>query len=304
MLTASGPAAMRDVSARVLEKVSVGKTMADGLEGQPVPPMFHALVEVGEETGRLPEILADLEEYLRQEETLKRQFRQQTLLPKIQMFAAIAIVAGLIWILGMIAGSRGGTPIAIFGLTGTKGAIIFLTATLGPIAAIWLWWKSVSHRAGAAVGVQLFMLKTPLIGPCWRAILLNRLTLGLQHTLNSSLPVAKALRLSFAATGSPAFEQGLDEAQAAVKRGGSLRDALGLCRHVPPELLDMIAMAEEGGTIPETMKQQSQYYRETARDRLTLLTMFASGLIWLMVAVFIIVCIFRIAMIYINALGV
>ena len=51
------------------------------------------------------------------------------------------------------------------------------------------------------------------------------------------------------------------------------------------------------------MKHQAKYYQEIAAEKLTTLTKGASFLIWLLVAFFIIICIFRVAGIYLSALG-
>ena len=47
---------------------------------------------------------------------LRKEFISQSILPVVQFVLAIFIVAGLIFVLGLIAGSRGGPAPAVFGL--------------------------------------------------------------------------------------------------------------------------------------------------------------------------------------------
>jgi type II secretory pathway component PulF len=301
----SGATALREMSSRLLRAAQAGRPLAPALEADAdrMPPVFVPLFRVGEEAGRLPEVLADLEEYLRQDDRLRRQFRQQTLLPRIQLFLAIFIVAGLIWILGTIAGSRGGSPISIFGLAGTSGALIFLAVTLGPIMVVWLIAKKLGG-AGLRGRFDAILLRLPVIGPVLEAIALQRFSLALGHTLDSNMPIAKAVGLGFDATGNAAFQAQSSAVAAALKSGATLAEALGPCPLLPPVFVEIIETAEHGGVVPEAMRQQAKHYQELAGERLKRLSQVASFGVWLLVATFIVICIFRIANIYLSALGV
>lgn len=169
-LTMSGPASLRLMSGDVQQAIEEGRSIADGLKpyAARLPGIFVPLVAVGEKTGNLPETLSELETYLRQQDQFVREFRKQTMLPKFQLFAAIFIVAGLIYILGQITTNRGTPATPIFGLSGTTGALIFLACTLGPIVAILLWVRRFTGDYRRQAMVQAKLLKLPAIGPCLR----------------------------------------------------------------------------------------------------------------------------------------
>jgi type IV pilus assembly protein PilC len=301
-LTASGPPALRPLSERLHQAVKKGTSFGDALEAERdvIPGIMLPMIHVGDETGHLPEVLAELEDYFREDERLRRDFRQQTLLPRIQLFAAIFIVAGLIAILGIIASTRGGAPLTVFGLSGTNGALIFLGLTLGPLLALWMWSKAVAGSNEGRGRLRAFATRLPIVGPCLQALMLSRFATALQLTLNSSLSTAKALRLSVAAAGDPGLQYSSDAALQCIKNGEPLRVALANCPQLPSEFLDMIGIAEEGGTIPEMMKHQAKYYRELGRERMRSVAGVASGAIWVLVAIFIVVNIFRI---FLNSFG-
>jgi type II secretory pathway component PulF len=69
------------------------------------------------------------------------------------------------------------------------------------------------------------------------------------------------------------------------------------------DFVNIIAVAEEGGRVPEVMANQAQYYEEEATRRLAVLTRIAGFGVWLFVASLIIMAIFRLASIYFNALN-
>jgi type II secretory pathway component PulF len=66
----------------------------------------------------------------------------------------------------------------------------------------------------------------------------------------------------------------------------------------------MVAIAEDGGRVPEMMRHQAEHYQEETSRRLTALTRAASGALWLAYAGFTIYAIFSVAQIYLSGLGI
>ena len=71
----------------------------------------------------------------------------------------------------------------------------------------------------------------------------------------------------------------------------------------PHDCIEMIAVAEESGSMPETFKRLAKNYFEQADMALRALVTALTWLIWVCVAAVIIYNIFQFAMIYINALN-
>ena len=63
-------------------------------------------------------------------------------------------------------------------------------------------------------------------------------------------------------------------------------------------MLDQIAVGEESGQLVETMARQSVEYQEKAGLAISILAQFAGYAIWLVVATFIIIMIFRLFSFY------
>jgi type IV pilus assembly protein PilC len=84
--------------------------------------------------------------------------------------------------------------------------------------------------------IDRFWLTLPLIGPCVEALALGRLAMALRLTLDSRLPVARAVRLSFAATGNAAYSSRADDVAAALKSGEGMAEALGRAGIFPEDL--------------------------------------------------------------------
>jgi type IV pilus assembly protein PilC len=300
-----GPPAARAMMGRVLDRVQAGEPLgaAFAREEAMVPPLFLAMLQLADETGHLPEVLEELERYFTLEQSLRRQFRNQSILPVIQFVFAVFIIAGLIFILGMLAGP--GKPLlSFFGLSGGAGALAFLASVAGVIASVALVWYVLRSFSRQRASVDRLVLRVPVLGTTLEALLMGRFTLALHLTLDSGLAITRALRLSLRATGNAAYSQAADGVVRVLKDGQPLYEALAIARLFPEEFMHIIAAAEEAGRVPESMRQQAEYFYEEAARRLKLLAQAASMGLWLLYAAFMVYMIFRIANIYLSALGI
>src|SRR5205814_6527196 len=103
------------------------------------PPLFLALGGVGERTGNLPEVFAELEKYYILQQKLWRQFVGQITWPLLQFFAAVFVIAGLLFILGIIAEIHGGSDkdtLLPHGMIGGRGAGLFLGCVFGTLGVL------------------------------------------------------------------------------------------------------------------------------------------------------------------------
>jgi type IV pilus assembly protein PilC len=300
-----GPASFRAMAQQLDEAVERGEMLSDALARAKdrFPPLFLSMVQLGEETGNLPEILRALEQYFQLEVQLRRQFRSQIFPTLIQFVLATLIVAGLLFILGQLAPANGRPLITFLGLGGAAASLAFLGTVYGSIFGVWLLYNLTAQATGRQAATHRLLLRVPILGPCLEAIALSRFTLALQLTLDSGLPIARGLRLSLEATANAAFAAQAEVVVQTVKSGRTLHEALERSGLFTEEFLNIVATAEEGGRVPEMMHHQAEFYQEEATRRLTALTRAAAGLVWVAYAGFMIWMIFNVAGVYLGALG-
>lgn len=89
------------------QMIDEGKGLGEGLAagGDYFPPLLREMVEVGEQSGHLGEVLKQLAEYYQHQIRMRRNFLAAITWPAIQLAVAIAVVGFLIWIMGLINGS-------------------------------------------------------------------------------------------------------------------------------------------------------------------------------------------------------
>jgi type IV pilus assembly protein PilC len=292
-----GPRPVRPVADRIAQELEQGESLESALklEKAAFPGLFIALVNVGEQTGSLPDVFGELEKYFLMQQRLRRQFVSQIAWPLLQFFAAPLVIAMMIYLLAVLSPS-GATPFDPlgFGYIGVWGAFKFLLHFFGSIAAVVALYFLLTRGLQRRAAVHEVILRLPVVGPCLSAIVLWRFCLALRLTMNTGMSILTAARLSMRATGNAAFNARANQVREGLREGKDLAQALAVTHLFPQNFLDIIANAEEGGRVPEVMKHQAEYYEEEARRYLTILTRSASTAVWLIVAGMLIFMIFRI----------
>src|SRR4051794_8950797 len=149
-----GPAAVRPVAGRIAAHLERGHDLRTALkdERHTFPPLFVALAGVGEETGSLPEVFAELEKYFLLQQKLQRQFRAQAVGPLLLWGVAVVVFALVMVVLGALgpgAAARGPT---VFGAAGVGGAALFVAANVGCLFGVVLLYLLVTRVLGRAAG--------------------------------------------------------------------------------------------------------------------------------------------------------
>jgi type IV pilus assembly protein PilC len=299
MLAARGSLALQPLAGRVLARLEEGDDLQAALkpEQQHLPALLVGLAKVGEHSGNLPEICGELEHYLRVRQKLRRQFWGQAIWPLFQLGVAILVIAGLIFLLGVLPAKMedGKPPDPLgLGLVGPSGALIFLSIIACVLVVIVIAYVVLTRFFRQKSVLDRFLLHVPIVGPCLEAFALARICLALRLTLDSSMPITQALRLSLRAADNAAYEALSDDVIDAVKSGTGLTDTLVRTRMFPLDFMAVLEVGEESGQLPEAMGRQAKHYQEVAEHRMKLLTQAASWAVWMIVAGIIIFVIFRI----------
>jgi type IV pilus assembly protein PilC len=299
----SGPRALRGVAGEVAARLSKGASLADALEPHRdrFPPLFLELTAVGEQTGRLEDAFQQLEEYYQAQLSMQRSFRSQIAYPVIQFFAAIFVVAFLIFILGLLGSKM--DPLG-FGLVGTAGALTFLAIAFAFVAAVVVVLKLAADNVGFRAKLEGGLLWVPGWGPAFLTFAHMRFAVALRMCAEAGLRVEQTLHYCFRATANAAFQRGEGRAVTAIKRGGELTDALDESgAPFTLEFREMLLMGEETGNTSEVMDRLAERLQEEAVRKMKFAAQMTGWMIYALVALMIIFFIFRIASMYLGMLA-
>ena len=292
----NGHPAARAVAGQLADKLEKGSSLEDALAEFPgkFPVLFLELTTLGEKTGRLTETFTELEKHYEDTVTTRKQFASALVYPAFMYVSAVCVVAALVFILGLLGG--GMAPFGK-GLTGATGALVILGLGALVAAAAVVSFLIVRENEPLRGKLEAAALVVPGVGGCFRAFALHRFCVGLHMTAEAGLRADKGLRLAFKATSNEAFQKLTESAATGVKKGGTVFEALepGRGRLFPDEFLDGVHVGEVSGQLPEMMAKQAGIYREEAARKMSLLARIASGAVYAVVGLMVIVLIIRIA---------
>ncbi len=304
-----GSSAQRQVAAKVRDELALGNSIADAMQksGEFYPPLFRKMIEVGQVSGRLGEIYKRLGKHYERVLSARRAFWQRLIWPMLQLGIALFVIGILIYVLGIlpINNTAEGTQVDMlgWGLVGTAGLIKYLNILLLLGVAIFFVVESVRRGATWARKLHSLTLQIPVLGDALKTLALAKFTWAMQLVLDTPMDLRQALPLALQATGIDTYSRHSQDVVDRIQRGLSMTQALASTGEFPSDLLDNIAVGEESGRLVETMQRQAEEYEERSGTAIALIAQFAGYAIWVLVAVFIIVMIFRLFSFYVNTIN-
>jgi general secretion pathway protein F len=250
------------VRARVLEGQSLARSL--GAFPQAFPELYRAMVEAGEQSGRLMDVLERLADYLENRESLRQKVVLAFVYPALVTVVSIAVISLLlVYVVPQVT--------RVFanlgqGLPWPTRALI--SASEFAQATGWLWLVGI---VGAVVTIPV-LLRNPLLRARWHAWLLKaplagRLTRGVNaarfsDTLGiltaSGVPLLQALQSSVAVMGNIPMRRAVEEAVRMVREGGALSRALGKAGLFPPLVIHLIASGEASGKLDSMLARAAE----------------------------------------------
>lgn len=296
--------AMEDVSAAV----GRGETLTDALAetGSFFPGLFLELTAVGEQTGKLAEVLKRLAEHYEHQLKLRRAFLSAIAWPMLQLGAAICVIGALIYLMGALElKTEDGKQIDLlgFGLVGASGVAIYFVVIFALSAAIAVTVQAIRRGMVWTRPVQHLLLHLPVLGRQLQTLSLAQLAWTMHLTFEAGMDLLPALPLCLRSTRNARYTDHIGDVLAAVRSGQEISEAFTETRAFPRDFLDALEVGERSGRLPETMAILSDQYQDQAQRTLAALTVLAGFGVWVIVAMIIIFMIFRLAMFYIGMIG-
>ena len=279
------------------DMTAAGHPLNDAVEacGNFFPRMFRELIDVGEQTGKLAEVLRRMSEHYEYQLRLRREFLRQIAWPMLQLTAAILVVGAYIYVLGMMPRLDNGKPFDMLGLGlyGGSGAAVYFTIVAAIVVAGVLLYVAAQRGLAGTSELQKAVLQVPMLGPALRTLALSRLAWSLQLTLDTGMELSRAIPLSLRSTHNARFTEQNDRVLAMIAAGHEIHESLEQTGAFPREFLERVEVGERSGRLPESMALLSEQYREEATRSISMLSTLAGYGVWAMVAIMIILAIVR-----------
>jgi type II secretory pathway component PulF len=283
--------------------VSEGNTMTQALAatGDYFPPLMRELTAVGEESGKLDAVYKQLAEHFQMRLQLRRNFIASIIWPMIQLGASIFIIGLLIWIMGVISAR----PIDLlgFGLYGNRGLMIYCAIVGSAAAGVWLVIRGINRGLAWTRLIQYLVLRIPQLGKTVEKLCLARFVWTFYITVESGMEIRRAVRMSLKSANHAIYVDRMPGIDKDIAQGASLTEAFSRARCFPPDFLDALAVGEQSGRLTQTLENLAKQYQEQSQAAMKVMTTIAGFAVWLLIAVMIIMMIFRLASFYLGTIN-
>jgi type IV pilus assembly protein PilC len=300
--------AMRRNLTLVSQGVNRGQTLVDSLEptDEYFPAIFREMAAVGEQTGHLDGVFAQLADHYQTQLAMRRVFLGAIAWPMLELTGAVLVIGLGIWISGMLPKQANGKPSDLFGfgLVGTEGLLTYLMIVAGVAAAVWLTVRAMQRGLVWTRPIQRFVLSLPGVGRPLQTLALSRLAWSLQLTLNTSMDVRRALNLSLRSTQNARYIDQIPDIDAEIMAGNSIHDSFSRVGGYPVEFLDTLAVGEQTGKTVESMGHLARQFADQAKAVTVVLATLAGIGIWILIGAMLIALIFHLYFtIYLNPIN-
>lgn len=290
---------------QIKNRVLAGGTVADGMRdaGGYFPPLVVQMVAIGEQTGKLDEVLFRLAEYYEHQAATRRMFLISIAWPVFQLTVAVILIGVLIWAFGWAADMSGGEPFDVLGvgLSGTRGMLVYFAAVFALLMTLVVG-AFVVQRGAFGSTPMLLAMRIPLIGRCLESFALARLSWTLATALDSGMDARRSVELAIDATQNVYYLSHRDIVSAAIARGDQFYEAFAAAQAFPDDFVQSLTAAEMAGATTESLLRLTREFEDKARAAMRVLAFVSTVLVFGLVAFVLITLIFRLFFMYYNTL--
>jgi len=261
----------REALLNIKEEIIKGKSFSEGLSKYPdiFPEIFTSMVKVGEEGGRVEEVLEILTRQMEREHELKSKIKGAMMYPAVIIMAMLGIGAlMLMMVVPKISATFKELDIPLPAMT---QFVIWLGETLATrwylvILAIFsfpfLFWQIKKTKTGKRI-FDLLTLKIPIISPIIKQTNSAYTARTLSSLIVSGVPIARSLEVLSGALENVFYKRAMEVAAEEVRKGAKLSDILQNYQTIYPLLvIQMIAVGEETGQTSEILEKLADFFEE------------------------------------------
>ncbi len=257
------------LASAVWDDISQGRSLSGALRAH--PEVFDeasvSLVEAGEATGNLADILRRLITDLEEREELKGKLVGAMAYPVFIVGVALGVVLIFLYFLlpriqTLLTGLGGKLPLATRLLIGasefmvTWGPVLLLGAILGGVA-LWAWRRTPAGREA----FDRRVLGVPGLGAFLRDADLLRLAQTLALLLENGITTLTALTLTERTILNTTIRRAFNEARLKIAEGMHISAALRATGHFPDLVSDILVIGDNTGNLVPGLHEVARYYR-------------------------------------------
>lgn len=119
--------------------------------------------------------------------------------------------------------------------------------------------------------IDRFKLNAPVMGQLVKKVEIARFTRTLATLLENGVPILEALNIILETIGNALIKEDVEKAYVSVKEGSSLAHGFLSSKIIPPAVVNMIAIGEEGGHVEKSLLKIAQGYERESDEAIKIM---------------------------------
>lgn len=273
---------LKDATANLLTQIKQGVPFSKGMRSYPdvYPELLVNMIESGELTGKLDEVLARMAIHYEKENRINSKVKGALIYPAVLGILTIIIAIGLIvFVMPTFTSMFNDAGVALPALTAVLLAFSdsirgFWWAYIGVIGAVAFTISAFGKTDDGKRFFQTLYQRIPVVSSSIKQIVTSRFTRTLATLLASGVPIVRALEAAAETTDNILIADDMKVVLEGIKKGSSLAALLRKIPLFPPMMISMVSVGEETGDLDGLLSKTADFYDEeleAAMGRLTAL---------------------------------
>lgn len=253
----------------IRQQVLSGLALSDALKGtERFSDYEYYSIRIGEETGRLGEVLTDLAKYYKSKIQQRRKIVSAVTYPCIVLMSSLGAVFFMIkFVVPMFAdvflrfgGKLPWITALIIRFSGwfDKYFLLMVLVVLAAVAGYFVKRKSIWFRKHASA----VLLKVPVVGDILRKIYLARFANTMRLLVSTDTPLLRSIALVRQMINYYPIESSLLQVEQSILQGESLHKSLSAFPFYPPKMIQLIKVGEEVNRMDYFFEKIAAQYTE------------------------------------------
>lgn len=263
--------AMQNLVLGIKADIESGTSLAEALEKQPryFDELFCSLVAAGEQSGALESLLDKIAVYKEKTEELKGKVKKALFYPAAVLVVAF-VVCGILLLFvvpqfeSIFKGFGADLPAFTKMVIGLSNFLqqYWWMMLLGTVAGIYLFIQAKRRSATLRRGLDIFLLKIPVIGNILEKSAIARFARTLSTMFAAGVPLVEAMESVARATGNALYYEATIKMKDDVATGTQLQQSMKQTGIFPNMVVQMVAIGEESGSLDDMLAKVADFYEE------------------------------------------
>lgn len=269
--------AVAALAADLHNQIENGAPFSEALGRHPtlIEPMMRTMIQTGEATGQLPEVLREIVTALKWRDEMTAKTKKALTYPAfvtvvilgVVIFLMVYLVPQLVQFLKNMGQEL---PLPTRALIALSDFIIhqWYWLIIVPTAVILISSVTSRHYPPYRQWLHRTLLQLPILGPIIHKIILARFANSFALMFASGVPVIQALELTHEITSNLEVRTALEHATDRVIQGTPLSEAFAAAGLFPPLVVRMLRIGEQTGQLDDALRNVSYYYMRDVDEAL------------------------------------